>query len=309
MTTLPNPDASALMGALVGDAAALGLHWIYDPARIANVGGAAPAFTPLDPANYTDVMAFFAHSARKDGDLSQYGETLVLAMRSVQDRKAFDMQAYQTAYAAHFGAGGSYHGYIDRPTRGTLANLAAERIDPSGVDDDQLPALSTLPAIIARYRKAPDFHAQIECALAVTHVNAAAYHYALIFADLLADVLSGTALPTALETAAKREPLLQAALAQKSVDSTAYGEVTGRACHLHQGLPLAFHILARTGSFSQAITANIQAGGDSCGRAIAIGSLAGAAYGVQNIPLDWILATNDAKDHWSLAQNLSHSSE
>lgn len=309
MTTPPKPESAALMGALVADAATLGLHWIYDPARIAGVGGDRPAFTPLNPANYEGVPAYFAHAARRDGDLSQYGEVLALAMRSVQDRRAFDASAYQTAYAAHFGAGGNYIGYIDRPTRGTLANLAAEQVDPSGVDDDQLPALAALSAIIARYRDTVEFHAQIESALSVTHVNAAATHYALIFADLLADVLSGTALDAALQTAAKREPLLQAALDTPENDSTAYGEATGRACHLHQGIPLAFHILARCENYQGAVNANIRAGGDSCGRAIIIGALAGAAYGLNDIPLNWTLSLNEAASHLNLSQKISETFE
>ena len=33
---------AALQGALVADAAALGLHWLYDPERLAQVAGDAP---------------------------------------------------------------------------------------------------------------------------------------------------------------------------------------------------------------------------------------------------------------------------
>ncbi len=309
MTTPLNPDASALLGALVADAAALGLHWIYDTDRIAEVGGAAPAFTPLNAGNYEDVPAYFAHGARENGDQSQYGEVLALAMQSVADQGAFDTTAYQTSYSAHFGAGGSYHGYIDRPTRGTLDNLAADMRDPSGVDDDQLPALAALPAIVANARQSGDFHHQIEAALSVTHVNAQATHYAMIFADLLADVCAGTPLAAALQNAATREPLLQQALDSPERDSVAYGEITGRACHLHQGMPLAFHILARAHSYQDAITTNIKAGGDSCGRAIVIGSLAGAFVGSENIPLDWILSTRSAPRLLPLAQKISKPDE
>ena len=305
MTIQPNPNAAALMGALVADAATMGLHWIYDPARIVEVGGDGPAFTPPDAANFEGVPAYFAHGARASGDLSQYGEVLALAMKSIEDAGVFDAANYQDAYVAHFGPGGPYVGYIDRPTRGTLANISADQRAPSGVDDDQLPALAALPAIIAQSCGGADFHAQIKTALSVTHVNEAATHYALILADLLADVLSGTGLDAALKTAAKREPLLQSALDALEADSTAYGEITGRACHLYQGMPLAFHILTRTDNFSDAINANIRAGGDNCGRSIIIGSLAGAAYGVQDIPLDWLLQTSNAATYWSLGQKIS----
>ena len=299
MTIRSNPSAAALMGALVGDAATLGLHWIYDPERIAQVGGDNPAFVPIDQANYEGVRAFFAHGARKNGDLSQYGETLSLALNILSSKGEFDVESYQDAYLAHFGAGGSYQGYIDRPTRGTVDNILADKRHPSGIDDDQHPAIATLPALVARYHKTPDFHAKVTEAVQVTNVNKDADHYSTIFVDLLGDVLSGTALDQALVAAAKRDPLLQAALDTDETDSTAYGEITGRPCHLSQGMPLAFHVLSNTDSYQSAIEANIRAGGDSCGRAIMIGSLAGASYGLTAIPLEWMFALNSSAQNWT----------
>ena len=304
MTIQNKPEAGAMMGALIADAATLGLHWIYDPDRIAQVGGDHPAFTAINADNFEGVPAYFAHAARNDGDLSQYGEVLALAMRHLQTNGAFDVTSYQDAYAAHFGAGGSYQGYIDRPTRGTLENLARDQRAPSGVDDDQHPAIGTLPAIVARYHGTAQLHQFVKEAVQVTNVNKAADHYALIFADLLTDLLSGTQLADALQTAALKEPLLQAALETPEQDSTTYGQTTGRACHLHEGMPLAFHILNNTDSYQKAIETNILAGGDNCGRAILIGSLAGAAYGLSSIPLEWILATNTAAQNWTAAKNI-----
>ncbi|MEP5155215.1 ADP-ribosylglycohydrolase family protein [Planktotalea sp.] len=304
MTTQTPNTSAALMGALVADAATLGLHWIYDPDRIAKVAGNAPAFTPIDPANFEGVPAYFAHAQRRDGDLSQYGEVLLLAMRSMDEQGAFDVTAYQDAYSAFFGAGGPYNGYIDRPTRGALANIAADIRAPSGTDDDQHPAIATLPAIVAHYHGNEALPAMIQTAMQVTNVNAVADHYAAIFADLLLDVLAGTPLKTALNSAAQREPLLHAALTTSETNSTAYGQITERACHLPQGMPLSFHILNNTDSFQAAIDANILAGGDNCGRAIIIGSLAGAAYGLENIPLEWLLSMNAAQESWSLAKKI-----
>ena len=304
MTTQPNPNAAALMGALVADAATLGTHWIYDPARIASISGNSPVFVPINAQNYDGVPAYFAHATRKDGDQSQYGEVLALAIRCIGTSDGFDVTAYQDAFVAHFGAGGAYQGYIDRPTRGALDNISADQRAPSGTDDDQHPAIATLPAAVACYRGRDGFADRITAAVHITNVNEAADHYAGIFADLLADVLSGTDLQHALKTAAKREPFLQAALDTSETDSIAYGEITGRPCHLHQGMPLAFHILANTDCYQTAVEANILAGGDNCGRSLMVGSLAGAAYGIAEIPLDWILATNCSRDIWPLVKKI-----
>jgi predicted butyrate kinase (DUF1464 family) len=81
---------------------------------------------PVDAANYEGVRGYFAHGGRSVGMLTQYGETLRLAIQSVNAAGGdFDVAAYQAAFVAHFGAGGSYQGYIDRVTRGALNNIAS----------------------------------------------------------------------------------------------------------------------------------------------------------------------------------------
>ncbi|MEP5760445.1 MAG: ADP-ribosylglycohydrolase family protein [Litoreibacter sp.] len=299
---MTNRKASALMGALIADAAALGLHWVYDVERITNaVGQGSAAFVPLDIKHFESKPIFFVHGARKDGMLSQYGEVLALAMTSILKHNGFTTQTYQTDYAAHFGPGGQYQGYIDHPTRGTLANIAREQLDPSGVDDDQHPALATLPAIVARYGADP---AQIERAIKVTNVNDDADHYGAIFAQTLAAVLSGTPLKDALKAAANA-PDLQAALDTTETSSTEYGAVTRRACHLPQGVPLSWHILNNSSSYQEAIEANVLAGGDSCGRAIIVGALAGAAHGMKGIPHEWMLKLHNGSKHLEDATSFS----
>ena len=91
--------ADMLFGALVADAASLGLHWIYDVDRIAEITASQDgkcAFTPVDAKNYEDVPSYFAHAGRLNGMLTQYGEVLYLAIRSMNacDGK-FDSTSYK----------------------------------------------------------------------------------------------------------------------------------------------------------------------------------------------------------------------
>ena len=296
-----NRKTSALMGALTADAAGLGLHWLYDVDRIAQVvGDKAAAFTPIDGANFEGVSGYFAHGMRRDGQLSQYGETLALVMRSIIAEGRFEASAYQAAYAAHFGAGGAYVGYIDSPTRGTLANIAAGTLTPSGVDDNQHPAISTLPAILAKYGNDA---ARVKTAMEVTNVNKMAADYSGIIATALASVIDGATLKDALQVGAKSDPLLQDALNSK-VGSVAYGEVTKRECHLDQGAPLSWHILANTSSYQEAVEANIRTGGDSAGRAMIVGALAGAAYGMDAIPGAWLKSMDNSDALMAQAEQL-----
>lgn len=296
--------AAAVLGALVADAAALGLHWVYDPNRVRDVADAhgGAAFVPVDPAHHAGVPAYFAHALRCGGMQSQYGEVLRLAVTSILDNGGFDGDAYRSSFVAHFGAGGLYQGYIDRPTRGVLDNTAAER-DVTGIDDDQLPAIATLPAIVAWYSGAEQ-DTMARAAREVTNINDIAEGYGALCQSVLQQVIDGADLKTVLKITAEQAEgdmgdALKAALTTPEMDSVAYGEVTGRACHLPMAVPLAFHIMARADDYADAVELNIRAGGDSCGRAIIIGSIMAAACGVRDIPLDWILKLDRGAHVWA----------
>lgn len=291
-----------LIGPLLADAAGLGLHWLYDVDRIEQVAArhGSSAFVPVDPANYEGVAGYFAHGARPAGGLSQYGETLRLCMESLVAIGAFELEDQQARFAAHFDAGGAYSGYIDRPTRGVLDNLRAGQSKPSGIDDDQLPGITRVPALVAT-------GGELKPAVTMTSTHSDMLGYAQIIATILRTLLDGQTMAQALEAGLHAAPNelkspLEAALQTDETNSVIYGETTQRACHLPQALPLAFHILRYATSFEEAVETNIRAGGDSAGRAMIIGAGAGAAYGLYT---PWLLKMRDANDLWSMADSLS----
>lgn len=312
---MSNTLANSLLGAAVADAASLGLHWIYDVARIADIAKAhqGPAFVPVQAAHFEGVPAYFAHGERQRGMLSQYGETHRLSIQSVlASHGQLKVADFQKRYATFFGAGGAYRGYIDRPTAGTLQNIAREQLEPSGIDDAQLPALSKLPAVIAAHRRDDALADVIEAATRITNHNDSAVQYAQVLAQLLSAIYKGIALSVALQqaadaAAAEIQGPLQAALSSSETSAVEYGAVTERACHLSMGVPLCFFILARATSFQQAVEDNILAGGDSAGRAIVIGSVLGAVYGRDEnvgMPLAWVLALSEGEAIWKECQQL-----
>ena len=65
----------------------------------------------------------------------------------------------------------------------------------------------------------------------------------------------------------------------------------GTSCKLVYGVPSAVHNALTSDSYSTAIRRNIYAGGDSCGRAMLLGAVLGAANGIggdKGIPIEWI---------------------
>jgi hypothetical protein len=129
-----------MLGALVADSASLGLHWIYDSARIADIEPAGGiVFLQPNANNYSGVKGYFAHRLKAAGESTSYGETCFLMLRHMAKHGNFKRVEYQSEYLAHFGPGGEYVGYIDTPTRVTLHTLSvlepAEFPAASGADD------------------------------------------------------------------------------------------------------------------------------------------------------------------------------
>ncbi len=291
----------SLLGALTADAATLRLHWIYDVDLISKIIDQNAGQTAFVPSHIEGIPDY--HVSRKKGMQTQYGEALLLALKSMAKANGvFNTRDYQTAFAAHFGPDGPYKGYIDRPTSGALENIKNAQYTPSGIDDDQLPALSRIPALVATRQP------NIDEAIEITNVNNDALAYGRVFAKLLNKVINGDDLKSALASTAQeapdniKQPLIDA-LDTSETDSIAYGQITGRACHLPMAAPLMFHILNNTSSYTDAVETNIKAGGDNAGRSIMIGAIRAAVYGERSIPTNWIRQAEKANPIRAICEN------
>ncbi|MEM7044065.1 MAG: ADP-ribosylglycohydrolase family protein [Pseudomonadota bacterium] len=294
--------AGVVLGALVADAAAMGLHWLYDPERIASIADERePVFLAAERRHFDDAKGYFAHEGKRSGELSQYGSTLMLAMDSlVATEGALDIADFQRRYVAFFGPGGAWKGYVDRPTRGTLGHLGTEingdTPEVSGIDDDQMPAFSTTPAMVAAGPGSLSLERDVMRMVRVTNDNPLATEGALIVARVTTALLQGDDLAATLATEAERagdvlQPLLREALAAEDQSSIDIAGHFGRACHVPQGLPVVFHIANKAESYESAIRSNVLAGGDSCGRSMALGAILGAHFGFggeRGMPLPWL---------------------
>ncbi len=211
----------------------------------------------------------------------------------------FDVDDYQTRFAATFGSGGSWSGYIDKATGGTLGNIAAGQRDPSGADDDQAPAIAKLPPLIAAKVTDP---AAVDQAVMATNANKVAVAWARSAAALLKSAFEGAEIDEALAAGLRSADdsvaqSLKTAIETSEMDSVIFAGEVGRACPLPQSLPVIFHIAARAPSYQDAVRRNILAGGDSCGRAPVLAALFAAVFGLgpKGVPLDWIARLNDLK--------------
>ncbi len=362
---------NTVLGALVADAAAMGLHWIYNQEHISKIAPETPEFKDPDPRNYDGIPAYYAHPTKTSGELSQYGEQVMVMLRTlVQQEGQFCAAGFAEQFRTHFGYGGAYVGYIDHATRGTLDNYrkfedavnaraadvpfkgeqkirktliarllplldrhkgqaladafksSVHEISPdkatiefadrlldavkeipraTGTNDVQLPAIAKLPALVAVLcaqgnSNGPAFSNPIAAAIKSTSDTPIAANFGMAGAQMMANAITQNPATNIIEGAcAAATPevceLLEQALEMKENDNVSVTKHFGMACDMPYGIPSAAHNIATARSFSDAIRRNIYGGGDSCGRAILVGSVMGATFGIageKGIPQEWL---------------------
>lgn len=300
---------NSALGVLVADAAALGLHWMYDLERLHRVvaqnAEKTPAFVRPDAANYAGKVGYFAHAGKQIGEQSHYGEAFLLNLGHLATEGEFQVRKFQQDFLSVFGPGGSYSGYIDKPTSVTLKNLqqmdlslAADNSNSgSGADDQQIPALTPVAALCASLNQTALTDTVLETAIRVTNNNDLAVACGLYFSRILLSVLGGASIADSFAQASAHLPeamqgKMAIALKMDGVNLDSAALALGQSCDLLNTMPLAAYILKHSRSYREAATMNILAGGDSCGRAIMLGAIAGAHYGIgttEGIPYNWIL--------------------
>ncbi|MDC1198929.1 ADP-ribosylglycohydrolase family protein [bacterium] len=284
--------ANAMLGAYVADAAALGFHWLYDPARIAEHAGASATFHVPDNLAVAGTKFGVVHPGKTAGDLSHYGAQMRVMVRSLAATGGrFDLGDYQD----RFGPGGDWVGYIDKATRGTLANLATGRREPSGADDNQVPAVSKLPPLVAAAPEA-EFFEVVDAAVTATNADDEARAYARPCAAALRAAYGGASVAEALKAGlAQATPdvaeALSAAMDSTENDPVVFAGEVGRSCPTPYAIPVIWHIAARAPDYRSAVEWNIRAGGDNCGRAPVLGALFAAEHGVggAGVPVAWLM--------------------
>ena len=308
--------SAMILGGFVADSAALGLHWLYDMERISEVSNMQPEFMQPDPENYEGTKGVFVHHGKDAGDISHYGEMARIMLQTLAHSKndkgentGFAVRDYMENFKNSFGPGGTWVGYVDKPINATLrryddylADIAyrtdtGEDFPICGADDMQMPAVSRLFVLLAMLGvQGHDITQQVERCIGLTNDNEWALAWGRTVSALQMAVLLTDDVDVILQAAVNASPRdLHATILESSRDTKA--DVTqiandfGNACLLSQGIPVCLHILRKANTYTEAIRMNILAGGDSCGRAMIIGPLAGALFGIggeNGIPLPWI---------------------
>lgn len=289
----------AIWGQLVGDAAALGTHWIYDLNELKRIyPEEIKGFEAPKPKHY--------HAKRRPGDFTHYGDAAFEMLQTVAECQGFSPIDFRTRFLKKFSSP-NYDGYIDSATRITLQNYQAfldeHPDDPldfhGGADDDQMGAASRLAPVFAFHQDDPKLLVITELATTVTQNNERAVAYMHAHARITRDLLHGEDLLKAFEKeASPREhdtPLerhvrdqIREAIKLRSLSITEATLKFGQQCPLDHSFPASVQaVIKQQNSYQDGILETIRAGGDNAGRASLVGTWLGAHLGISAIPEEW----------------------
>jgi ADP-ribosyl-[dinitrogen reductase] hydrolase len=290
----------AIWGQLVGDAACLGSHWIYDLGELARTypGGVEGFEAPLK-GHY--------HHGKVPGDQTHYGDAALLMLRSVAERGRFEAADFGGRFMELMGSP-DYGGYRDQATRETLENrrrFLADRPGDSfdfqqGGNDDQPATATRLAPVVAAHFRDERLLDVVAAATRVCQNSGRAVAYMKCHALVLAGLFDGRDLVAALRSAGeavvRADPVYGPEIRRKireAVDAVHFSVTTatsrfGQSCPLIFSFPAAIHAAVKYGDdFAEAVLSTARAGGDSAGRAAMVGAWLGAALGIGGIPEDW----------------------
>ena len=320
---LKNRAKGMVLGQFLGDAASLGVHWIYNTKEIEHLH-------PQGLQGFEVPAEGHYHAGKLAGDPTHYGDAAWVLMEALARETTFNVTTFGRAFVEKMDPGKGYSGYFDSATRGTLENyrnhleVSQEPYDfQEGADDDQLATISLLAVLIAFYVARnggipADRTALFEQVKILTHVrqqNDRAVAYCQAHTRLLLELLAGRDIHSAfhhveeqLDTEDKLDRevrrKLRDAFQLKHKGTVEATDFLGQSCPLICSFPSAVQATAKHNEdFQTAIIETVKAGGDNAGRAAMIGSWIGARIGVDELPQEWIRKLNRSEKIFTILEN------
>lgn len=282
-----------VFGSFIGDALALGPHWIYDQAEIREKLGRVTSYQPP--------LAVY-HKGKTAGDQTHYGDQTLLLLRSIAEAGNFKLERFASLWR-DFWENDNTISYRDGATRGTLANLHAGKGPETSASpsSDIAGAARIAPLFLLNWESEEQLLFAVREETAFTHGAPEVAETAGFFAHVVLAIRQGATIPEALGNAAALTwKHLPDYWLEKARESAASGETDaaalqdhGLSCNTSDAFPGICHLLLRYPSDpATALMANVNAGGDSAARGMILGLVYGAAFPVSTWPAEWLAGLN-----------------
>ncbi|UCB50805.1 MAG: ADP-ribosylglycohydrolase family protein [Deltaproteobacteria bacterium] len=276
-----------VLSSFVGDSLGLGVHWIYDTARIEKGFGRVDTF--LKPASDS------YHPTKERGEFTHYGDQTFVLLESLAAKRGFQLDDFAARWRRLFEG---YDGYYDQATKATLQNFSLDkRPQDAGSPSNELSGASRVAPIVFCYRD--DLDTLVEAArdqTRMTHNDRHVIDGAEFFGRVSWLVLRGTSPIAALEEVSNERfdnsPLwrwVRDGIESKAAESVSTIARFGQSCHVDDAFAGVVHLIAKyEDNLEQALVQAVMAGGDSAGRAMIVGMVLGAHLGEQGLPEQWV---------------------
>ena len=294
--------SNMVLGSFIGDALALGPHWIYDQAAIRNRFGKAQCYHP-------PISAY--HPGKSAGDLTHYGDQTLVLLRSIAENGGFGLAHFSASWR-DFWENSATISYRDGATKSTLAHLQSGA--PASTSQDIAGAARIAPLFLLKWDDDDALLAAVRAQTRFTHGDPSVIEAAEFFTRVVFALRRGSGMQDAMENTMKlRWNSLAADGFENAVESAASPEADstelhrhGLSCHTEDALPAICHLLLRHWEDpATALIENTSAGGDSAARGMLLGLVYGAAFPVSGWPAQWTKDLHALPEINRLIQQLS----
>lgn len=295
-----------VFGSFIGDALALGPHWVYDQAQIRERFGRV--------TSYQDPLAVY-HKGKHAGDQTHYGDQTLVLLRSIAEAGNFKLERFASLWR-DFWENGNTISYRDGATKGTIANLQAGKGPEASASpsNDIAGAARIAPLFLLNWQSEEQLLFAVRQETAFTHGAPEVAETALFFAHVVLAIRQGATIPKALDKAAALEwKHLPDYWLEKARESSTAGESDesalqdhGLTCHTPDAFPGICHLLLRyPDDPATALIANVNSGGDSAARGMILGLVYGTAFPVATWPVEWLTGLNARAELGKLVGQIS----
>jgi ADP-ribosyl-[dinitrogen reductase] hydrolase len=311
----------AIYGLFIGDALAMPVHWYYDTLALQRDYGhvtdfVAPknphpdsilwrsSYSPLnekgnilhDQARYWGKRGIHYHQFLEAGENTLNLKLCAALMESLNANRGYSSDDYLKRYIAFMTTPGNHRDtYLEEYHRHFFTSYAGGKPPHQcGVTEKHIGGLVGLVPLVVFYRHSPSRAREAAMEhLALTHLGQKMTTAAELLVNLLLEVLSGKPL---------REVLLQQIRDQKNPlyghpyrewltesDQKVVGMHLSTACYVEDSVPSVLYLaLKYHDEPEQGLISNTNLGGDNVYRGAVLGSLLGAANGLEAFPTRWV---------------------
>jgi ADP-ribosylglycohydrolase len=274
-----NNRRNAFLGAFIGDALALGAHWIYDTDKIKKAFGEINGLVkPLEST---------FHKTKQKGEFTHYGDQmLMLAEFMLNNENNFNKKDFLESYYDWMQ---KYDGYMDHATKETLSNIEKNKYE--GSKSEELAGIISVPVM---YYLSHDYKKDAIKRTKATHNSSIVINIVSFIIDLLEQIEKGKNIEESILALEEKYNsslghLVKKARTKVSEEPIQRIKAFGQMCNGENAfLSSIYLILKYKDNFKKALLINVQAGGDSAARGIMIGTILGAYHGIDGLPVEWL---------------------